>query len=285
MHLIHLTVSPKTSFDIPLSDGYQLYSALLSLINRRNPDTSLKIHNSPLPSLSTTGLMGKFEKSLHKGHKRVSESEVYHWRIGVTDPDDEKLFIQIITPFLLDRKELSLHEGELSICSFETQYQSFQEIIQKVKECRRPSVKMDFITPTCIQYRNSRVTEMFPNRIAVFFSILSKYNQVCPEELRLSLNRDDFGRYLLESPHPQTYRTHSVLTNTIYDTKKQHHRPIFKQGFTGTCHYSFTSDAPAAIRNASLILAYFAEYCGVGSSVSRGCGQVIVSVVEESYEN
>lgn len=285
MHLIHLTVSPKTSFQIPLSDGYQLYSALLSLIKEKYPDTSLKIHNSPLPSLSTTGLIGRFEKSSQKGHKSVKIGEEYSWRIGITDPHDEELFNHIITPFLLDRKEISLFEGNLCISSMETQYQSFQDIIQKVGGYRRPAIQMDFMTPTCIQYRNSRVTEMFPNRIAVFFSILSKYNQVCPENLRLALNRDDFGRYLLESPNPQTYRTHSVLTNTIFDSKKQHPRPIFKQGFTGICRYIFTGDSPISIINASLILAHFAEYCGVGSSVSRGCGQVSVSFLEDNYAN
>ncbi len=285
MHLIHLTVSPKTSFNIPQSDGYQLYSALLSLIKEKNPDTSLKIHNSPLPSLSTTGLIGRFEKSSHKGHKTLKMEEEYYWRIGITDPHDEELFNHLITPLLLDRKEISLFEGDLCIRSVETKYQSFQDIIQKVGGYHSPAVQMEFMTPTCIQYRNSRVTEMFPNRIAVFFSILSKYNQVCPEDIRLALNRDDFGRYLLESPTPQTYRTHSVLTNTIFDSKKQHPRPIFKQGFTGTCRYIFTGDAPISVRNASLILAHFAEFCGVGSSVSRGCGQVTVSLLEEKNAN
>lgn len=285
MHLIHLTVSPKTSFNLPHSDGYQIYSALLSLIKEKNPGTSLKIHNSPLPSLSTTGLIGRFEKSSHKGQKSVIKGEDYYWRIGITDPHEEELFNDLIAPLLLDRKEFSLNNGDLYIRSIDTHYQTFQDLIQKVGDSHRPVVQMEFITPTCIQYRNSRVTEMYPNRIAVFFSILSKYNQVCPQDLRLGLNRDDFGRYLLESPNLQTYKTHSVLTNTIFDAKKQHPRPIFKQGFTGRCGYSFTGDIPVSIRNASLILARFAEYCGVGSSVSRGCGQVNVTILEGKSAN
>jgi CRISPR-associated endoribonuclease Cas6 len=145
----------------------------------------------------------------------------------------------------------------------------------------RPVIEFDFVSPTCIQYRNSKVTEMFPQRIAVFYSILSKWKQVCPVELSLGLERDDFGRYLIEQPDPRRYQTHSVLVNTVFDAKKEHARPIFKQGFTARCRYSFTSNAPVSIKNACVALAQFAEFCGVGSSVSRGCGQVKVSVIEE----
>lgn len=285
MHLIHLTVSPKNSFDIPLSEGYQLYSALLSMIKEEYPETSVTVHDTHLPSLSITGLSGRFDVSPHKGQKRVKTGELYQWRIGVSAPSDEDLFTQIITPFLIHRKEIALYNGELTIQSIDTVSQSYHDIFEKVQTYKHPSITIDFLTPTCIQYKNTRVTEMFPHRIAVFFSILSKFNQVCPQAFRISLARDDLGRYLIEHPDPKTYRTHSVLTNTIVDAKKMHPRPIFKQGFSGRCRYHFTSDATRAFRNAILILAHFAEYCGVGSSVARGCGQVHVTITEEDHDH
>jgi CRISPR-associated endoribonuclease Cas6 len=121
---------------------------------------------------------------------------------------------------------------------------------------------------------------MFPHRLAVFRSLQSKWNSVCPEEMRLALADDDIERYLVEKPDAQTYRTHSVMVNTVFDKNKGHARPIFKQGFTGSCTYWFTKDAPVSVKNAALILAQFAEFSGLGSGVSRGCGWVEVRVEE-----
>ncbi len=67
------------------------------------------------------------------------------------------------------------------------------------------------------------------------------------------------------------------LVNTVFDKNKGHARPIFKQGFTGSCTYWFTKDAPVSVKNAALILAQFAEFSGLGSGVSRGCGWVEVN--------
>jgi CRISPR-associated endoribonuclease Cas6 len=285
MHLIHLTVSPTSTFDVPYSDGYQLYSSLLTIMKESDPEISDHVHNTSLPSVSIRGLSGKFGKSIQKGHKQVIKGVEYEITIGVSDIQDETVFSTLITPILLNRRSIQLAEGSLSIHQIESTYKSFPDIMDLVSSFSHPVIDMDFLSPTCIQYRNSKVTEMFPQRIAVFYSILSKWKYVCPEKLVLGLERDDFGRYLIEQPDPQRYNTHSVLVNTVYDTKKFHARPIFKQGFTGRCRYSFTSNAPAAIKNACIALAQFAEFCGVGSSVSRGCGQVKVSIKEETHAN
>jgi CRISPR-associated endoribonuclease Cas6 len=139
---------------------------------------------------------------------------------------------------------------------------------------------MRFVSPTCIQYRNSKITEMFPHRIAVFYSILAKWNQICPERLRFGLVRDDFGRYLIEQPEPRSYKTHSVMVNTIFDRKKEHARPIFRQGFTSSCLYRFATKTPISVQNATVALALFAKFSGVGSGVSRGCGQITTTITE-----
>lgn len=281
MHLIHLTVSPTSTFDVPYSDGYQLYSSLLTILKESDPVISDHVHNSSLPSISIRGLSGKFGKSIQKGHKQVIKGEEYQITIGVSDNKDETIFSNLITPILINRRTMQLSDGSMSINQIESKYKNFQDIMDLVSSFSRPAIDVNFLSPTCIQYRNSKVTEMFPQRIAVFYSILSKWNQVCPEELVLGLERDDFGRYLIEQPDPQRYKTHSVLVNTIFDAKKGHARPIFKQGFTARCRYCFTSNASVSIKNACVALAQFAEFCGVGSSVSRGCGQVSVSIFEE----
>ena len=202
------------------------------------------------------------------------------FHIGVTDPAETQIFQAMVKPLIFDRKNLDLDGGELIVEDFSSSTKTFEEILGSASRYARPKLIFDFRSPTCIQYRNSDVTEMFPHRLAVFRSLQSKWNSVCPEEMRLALLDDDIERYIVEKPDAQSYRTHSVMVNTVFDKNKGHARPIFKQGFTCCCTYWFTKDAPVSVKNAALILAQFAEYSGVGSSVSRGCGWVEVRVEE-----
>jgi CRISPR-associated endoribonuclease Cas6 len=174
-----------------------------------------------------------------------------------------------------------LDRGGLDVDHVEDKQVSYDDLFRRVAEYRGSTLDIRFLTPTCIQYKNSDVTEMFPQRIAVFHSILSKWNQVCPEGYRMDIKRDEFGRYLIEKPDIRSYKTHSVLVSTVFDRIKDHPRPIFKQGFMGRCRYSFTPDAPRSFRNAVTILALFSEFSGIGSSVTRGCGQVSVILEEK----
>ena len=202
------------------------------------------------------------------------------FHIGVTDPAETQIFQAMVKPLIFDRKNLDLDGGELIVEDFSSSTKTFEEILGSASRYARPKLIFDFRSPACIQYRNSDVTEMFPHRLAIFRSLQSKWNSVCPEEMRLALGDDDIERYIVEKPDAQAYRTHSVMVNTVFDKTKGHARPIFKQGFTGSCTYWFTKDAPVSVRNAALILAQFAEFSGLGSSVSRGCGWVEVRVEE-----
>ena len=98
-------------------------------------------------------------------------------------------------------------------------------------EIKKPCLDFEFKSPACIQYRNSKVYEMFPHREAVFHSLLSKWNAVSPEEMKMNIERDEMARYMVEKP--LAYETHSVVVNTVFDKVKGHPRPIMRQGFTG----------------------------------------------------
>ncbi|GLI47593.1 CRISPR system precrRNA processing endoribonuclease RAMP protein Cas6 [Methanoculleus bourgensis] len=281
MRQILIKVRPKDAFEVPHSDGYQVYSALLALINSKNPEVSERIHDSLVRTMSIGSLYGKFERSDKKGLKRLVPDELYTLRIGVTDPHEEEIFQTLIYPILLERRDIMLDRGGLDVDHVEDKQVSYDDLFRRVAEYRGSTLDIRFLTPTCIQYKNSDVTEMFPQRIAVFHSILSKWNQVCPEGYRIDIKRDEFGRYLIEKPDIRSYKTHSVLVSTVLDRIKDHPRPIFKQGFMGRCRYSFTPDAPRSFRNAVTILALFSEFSGIGSSVTRGCGQVGVILEEK----
>jgi len=116
---------------------------------------------------------------------------------------------------------------------------------------------------------------MFPHRFPVFRSLLRKWNRTAPEDCELALGEKDILGQVIEKPELHTLDTHSVLVNRVEDDGET--RPIFKQGFTGTCAYEF-KQAPEAVRNAVTALALFGEYSGIGSAVARGCGNVSVEV-------
>lgn len=280
MHLITLTTSPAESFDLPLSEGYQIYSSLLALLQDADPVVSKHVHDTVFPTLSIGGLSGPSGKSQRKGYRKILAGKHYLLRIGISDTQDVQVFTNLITPFILNRKEITLAGGTLSIREIQTSSTTFEELLKQAVSYKKPVIDMHFVSPTCIQYRNSKITEMFPHRIAVFYSILAKWNLICPDRLRLGLVRDDFGRYLIEQPEPCSYKTHSVMVNTIFDRLKEHPRPIFRQGFTSSCRYRFATNTPASVKNATVTLALFAQYSGVGSGVSRGCGQVITSITD-----
>ncbi len=277
---IKIVTRPLSEFDIPASEGYRLYSSLLSCMKGVDENASRLIHDSQKSSIHMSELKGRFFKSERPNFKRVVPSERYMFHIGVTDPAETRIFQAMVKPLIFDRRNLDLDGGELMIEDFSSSTKTFEEIIESAAKYVRPKLIFEFKSPACIQYRNSEVTEMFPHRLAVFRSLQSKWNSVCPEERRLALADDDIERYLIEKPDAQTYRTHSVMVNTVFDKNKGHARPIFKQGFTGSCTYWFTKDAPVSVKNAALILAQFAEYSGLGSGVSRGCGWVEVRVEE-----
>lgn len=277
---IKIITRPSCEFDIPASEGYRLYSSLLLCMKDADNEASSLVHDSTRSSIHLSCLKGKFFRSDRPNFKRVVPGERYMFHIGVTDPAETKIFQAMVKPLIFDRKNLDLEGGELIVEDFSSSTKTFEEILTCASRYARPKLVFDFKSPTCIQYRNSDVTEMFPHRLAVFRSLQSKWNSVCPEEMKLALLDDDIERYIMEKPDVQSYRTHSVMVNTVFDKNKGHARPIFKQGFTCCCTYWFTKDAPVSVKNAALILAQFAEYSGVGSSVSRGCGWVEVRVEE-----
>lgn len=282
----NLKVKPKAKSEIPTNPGYQIYSAFLDIIESDNTEISKHIHDSPIGSVSISGLNGRFQKSQRPNYRTVTPENLYEIRIGIIDPKEAEIFKSLISQLIFSTTEgsiaIKLDGGDLEVVECQSEDKSFEEILREVAELntKNISININFKTPTCIQYKNSKSFEMFPHRTAVFNSLLSKWNSVCPSEFKMDLERDEISRYILEMPDARSYQTHSVMVNTIFDKNKGHFRPILNFGFTGKCTYAFSKDAPQDIRNAILILSIFAEYSGVGSAVSRGCGCVDVEVNE-----
>jgi CRISPR-associated endoribonuclease Cas6 len=275
---ISFITKPNSKFEIPASEGYQLYSAILNIIRDSDEKVSEYAHDSSIGSMAISNLSGKFKKDGRPNYKTIDPGSGYEFNIGITDPKEVEIFKSIIQPLILKERNIKLDKGELRVEEVTSSSISFEELLGSVKDSINPSIDFRFKSPACIQYKNSKVFEMFPHREAVFTSLVSKWNAVCPAELKISIERDEIGRFVMERPDTKSYETHSVMVNTVFDKGKGHHRPIFRQGFTGKCRYMFAKNTPQDVRNAVLVLSEFANYSGVGSAVSRGCGWVEVEV-------
>jgi len=277
---ISIITRPKSKFDVPASEGYQLYSAILKLISEIDREISEHTHDSPISSITISTLSGIFKNNSHPNYKTLDPAEKYQFNIGITDQKELEIFQAIIQPLILNERDIILDKGELRVESVTSSTASFEDIVNSIKGLNNPAIEFQFKSPTCIQYKNTKVFEMFPHREAVFTSLISKWNAVCPAEMKMNIERDEIARYIIERPDVRSYDTHSVMVNTVFDKVKGHHRPILRQGFVGNCTYMFTKNTPQDVKNGILVLSKFAEYSGVGSSVSRGCGWVEVEVDE-----
>ncbi|MCX8206750.1 MAG: CRISPR system precrRNA processing endoribonuclease RAMP protein Cas6 [Methanothrix sp.] len=271
---ITLIARPVESFEVPSSEGYQLYSALLNIIREVDEDISAHVHDSHL-SMSLSPLRGVFMPGDRPRHKKLDPARSYCMKIGIADSREGELFSSIVRQLVLRERSIMLERGELQVERVSTSASSFEELLRS-SDREDMHVDIRFISPTCIKYRNSGVYEMFPHREAVFSSLLSKWNSSCPDGFRMDIERDEMARFIIE--RPVSYETHSAMVNTVFDQRKGHHRPILRPGFTGRCIYTFTDDAPRDVRNGIVALSRFAEYSGIGSAVARGCGAVEVRI-------
>ena len=275
---IELALRSADRFDVPQSDGYSVYSALLALLQSADDEVSQRVHDSDIGSLHTTGLCGTFGDGDRSHHKRVLPNTEYTLSLGITDPDDESIFEALVSALVLADEPLELTHGQLQIDSFESENTSHEALLKEADGLNDPTIEMTFRTATCIEEAGS-VTTMFPTREAVFRSLLGKWNNTAPE-LALDVSRETLAESVIEKPDARSYDTHSVLVNRV-DDPDGGTQPIFRQGLSGTCAYAF-KDANASVVNAVTALALCAEYSGVGSAVARGCGGVITTVRDQS---
>ncbi|WP_049972520.1 CRISPR system precrRNA processing endoribonuclease RAMP protein Cas6 [Haladaptatus cibarius] len=272
---ITLTVRPTETFPVPISDGYSVYSALLAALNDVDAAVSEHIHDSPLGSLHSSGLLGVFGNSNRDYHKTVRSDRSYELSLGIVDSRDDDIFQSLVSALVLDGNELELTNGTLHVEIFESENTSHEALLAQASEYDNPSIEMEFRTPTCIEEAGD-VTTMFPHRRAVFQSLCGKWNRTAPDEHELAIDDEDVLAHIIEKPDARAYDTHSVLVNRIR-TEDDESRAIFRQGFTGRCEYAL-KDASESVQNAVVALALFGEYSGVGSAVARGCGNVQVNL-------
>ena len=86
------TLQTDGRFPVPVSDGYSVYGALLGVLDEVDTDVSASVHDSPMGSLHSSGLVGTFGSSDRPHHKTVLPGEEYHLSLGIVHPDDTEVF-------------------------------------------------------------------------------------------------------------------------------------------------------------------------------------------------
>jgi hypothetical protein len=271
---LRLTLRPERRFPVPISDGYSVYGALLGALDDVDSAVSERVHDSSLGSLHNSGLRGRFGDSDRSHHRCVKPNETYDLTLGVVDRDDEEVFQALVQAFVLSGEPIALSHGTLAVEQFESGNATHRDLIDEAAGVSDPTIEMTFESTTCIEEANE-VTTMFPHRLPVFRSILRKWNATAPESLEFGLDEDEILGHVIEKPDLYSLDTNSVLVNRVEVEGET--RPIFKQGFTGTCTYEFKK-APETVENALTALALFGEYSGVGGAVARGCGNIRTSI-------
>ena len=265
------TLGADERFPVPVSDGYSVYSALLGVLDEVDADVSASVHDSPMGSLHSSGLVGTFGSSDRPHHKTVLPNEEYHLSLGIVHPDDTEVFQALVNGLVLEGETIELSHGELRVERFESENATHAELLDRASAHDDPVIEMEFRTPACIEEEGD-VTTMVPYRWAVFNSLLGKWNRSCPTDLELELDREAVLESVIEKPDPRSFDTHSVLVNRVKNEDGEN-RNIFRQGFSGRCEYAF-KNASESVVNAVTALALFGEYSGVGSAVARGCGDI-----------
>ena len=82
---ITLRLCPPAAFEMPYSEGYQLYSALLSVMGEGDCAMAKHTHDSPISSISLGPQEGRFRRSERAMHKAVDAGERYELAVGITD--------------------------------------------------------------------------------------------------------------------------------------------------------------------------------------------------------
>jgi hypothetical protein len=252
---------------------------LLGVLDDIDAEVSTQIHDSPLGSLHNGGLQGRFGDADRPHHRSVRPDETYELHLGVIDPQDEAIFQAFVQALVLNGDTLSLSHGEFVVEQFESGNTTHEALLDRAGAVDDPTLELTFRSPACIEEANE-VTTMFPHRLSVFRSLLRKWDKTAPDELAFGLEEEDILGHVIEKPELRTLQTHSVLVNRVED-EEGGTRPLFRQGFTGTCAYEF-KQASEAVENAVTALALFGEYSGVGSAVARGCGRLEVTLQNES---
>lgn len=265
-----LTLSPEADADVPDGDGYYLHQSLL--------DGAGDSH--AFETLSVSMLMdGPFQAGTERHTKRVLGDAEYALRVSITDDAETDALDDLLAPYVKADEQLVVDGTAFDVTDHDRTHESLTDLLANARTASEPEIEVEFKTPTCVVHPRSTVTEMFPHRRSIFPQLAAHWNDVRGSDApKLALDPFEVGAQVFEKPNAQSYRTYSTLTD-IKEADDGGEQPFFRQGYIGTCAYSFRN-ADTHIIETIVSLAQFAEYAGVGADTHHGCGCVDITVTD-----
>lgn len=254
---------------IPHSTGHLLYSGILNSIRRHSPETSEKIHCSENARVSISPLRGEFRRK-DRNRKQVFDDTDYRFFLNIIDTGDA--FQPLFRDLILDGEKIKIGDGTLEVRSLSSEERNWDDFI--VEDTPR-ELFFHFMSPACIKYRDSGVTEMFPHREAVFKALENSWNRNAPEDYRFKIETEKLKRQVFEKVFDHDTANTVVTRKDVESGKHQ----IKEFGFTGKTIYGF-KDADTSLKHKLAILTHYAKYAGLGSHTARGLGNVFTEVKE-----
>jgi len=266
---IEINCRPKKNSLIPHSTGHLLYSATLNSIKKSNSKLSQRIHSSNNAKVSVTPLNGEFDRK-DKNRKRVFQDTEYNFFINLIDT---KGFQELFNDLVLSGEGLTVGDAEFEITGMNTEEITWQDIIEKKTPQR---LHFHFMSPVCIKYKDSNVTEMYPHREAVFKSLENSWNRNAPDDMHFEIDTEELKKSVVEKVQRNKYGDPKYQTHSKVITRKEKQQ-IKAFGFTGQTEYGF-QNASDQLKKKLAILTRYAKHAGIGSHTARGLGNTYTEV-------
>lgn len=263
---IEITCKPEEDSLIPHSTGHLLYSATLNSIKKSNPELSQKIHSSENTKVTLTPLNGEFDRK-DKNRKRVFSDTEYNFFINLIDIEG---FQELFNDLVLSGEGLEIAGEKFKITGMNTEEIEWPELMEKKEP---EGLYFHFMSPVCIKYKSSEVTEMFPHREAVFKSLEDSWNRNAPEEMQFEINTEELKKHVIEKSYSHNTANTVVTRKKDRESKQQ----IKAFGFTGKTEYGF-KNANDSLKKKLAILTRYAKHAGLGSHTARGLGNTYTEV-------
>jgi CRISPR-associated endoribonuclease Cas6 len=270
---LHITCRPEEAGLVPHSTGHILYAGILDAIQRNDPELSSSIHSDQRADLALSTLKGEFDPR-DRNRKKVFDDTEYRFSLGLLNT--EEAFKPLFKEFVLQDERIALGDVDFLLTELESEEVAFDDLVSREAPER---LAFHFVSPTCIDYHGTGVTEMFPHREAVFTSLARSWSNHAPDEYTIQLDPEDLKRHVVEQPDERSYDTHNVIVTRKDRDDGEGTYPIKAFGFTGKVTYSF-KNANERLRHKLGILTRWAQYAGIGSHTARGMGNVNVEVEE-----
>jgi len=263
---IEITCRPQKNCLLPHSTGHLLYSATLNSVKKSNPELSEEIHSSDSSKISITSLRGEFDRK-DSNRKRVFQDTEYNFFINLIDSEG---FQELFNNLVLSGEKLEIAGENFEVTGMNTEEITWEDLMEK----KTPeNLYFHFMSPVCIKYKDSEVTEMFPHREAVFKALENSWKRNAPEEMQFEIDTEKLKKSVIEKAY-----SHDTA-NTVVTRKKdgENRRQIKAFGFTGKTEYAF-KNAEDSLKKKLAILTRYAKHAGLGSHTARGLGNTYTEV-------